>query len=499
MSTPRIIIIGGGLAGLSAGCYARTNDFDVTLIEHNLALGGVCTAWQRGPYLVDGCIHWLTGGPFARIYEELGIIPPVRLQVLDEWMRYRHARDGWQVSIQRNLSAMFDALHDLAPEDFEELSRMREAAERLADMHPAIEHAPEVTGLTDQLRQLWELRGLARDFVHYLEPMPAWTEKHLKSARLRGVFQRMMPPEAPPLFLLMFLGYLARGWLSRPIGGTAAFRDALIDHYHALGGRSMVNTTVEEVVVREDRARGVRLTDGTMIEADAVISTSSVPETVFRLLAGRYGAHEWKKRIDHLRMFQPIVLATYGVARSLVDQASTLIVDAIDPLVVGAFKNDSLYLRVYNDDPSFAPPGHALVQAMVQTNYEWWATRGSRYQYEKDAAAAAILGSIDRVISGVRDDLRMTDVATPLTYWRMARSWRGAFEGWLPKSLDVTYLPKTLPGLSDFYLAGQWVEPGGGVPMATMSGRHVVETLCAARKQPFRAGVESRVTHASET
>lgn len=52
---------------LSAGCYARINEFDVTIVEHNLSLGGVCTAWHRGAYLVDGCIHWLTGGPFMEI------------------------------------------------------------------------------------------------------------------------------------------------------------------------------------------------------------------------------------------------------------------------------------------------------------------------------------------------------------------------------------------------------------------------------------------------
>src|SRR5512143_3992203 len=98
MSDTKLVIVGGGLAGLSAGCYARLNGFDVTIVEHDLALGGVCTAWPRGPYLVDGCIHLLTGGPFDRIYEELGIIPPVKVHALDEWMRYRHAREGWEVS-----------------------------------------------------------------------------------------------------------------------------------------------------------------------------------------------------------------------------------------------------------------------------------------------------------------------------------------------------------------------------------------------------------------
>ena len=61
-----LLIVGGGVAGLSAGCYAQRSGFRTTIVEHNLALGGVCTAWHRGPYTIDGCIHWLTGGPFIR-------------------------------------------------------------------------------------------------------------------------------------------------------------------------------------------------------------------------------------------------------------------------------------------------------------------------------------------------------------------------------------------------------------------------------------------------
>jgi hypothetical protein len=42
-------------------------------------------------------------------------------------------------------------------------------------------------------------------------------------------------------------------------------------------------------------------------------------------------------------------------------------------------------------------------------------------------------------------------------------------------------MPKALPGLERFHLAGQWVEPGADVPAATMSGRQVVEIMCAAQ------------------
>ena len=80
----------------------------------------------------------------------------------------------------------------------------------------------------------------------------------------------------------------------------------------------------------------------------------------------------------------------------------------------------------------------------------------------------------------------MTDVATPLTYWTMARSWRGAYEGWMPTGGEAfAHVDKKLRGLDGFVMAGQWVEPGGGVPMAVMSGRQAAQIVCADEGRPF--------------
>jgi phytoene dehydrogenase-like protein len=69
-------------------------------------------------------------------------------------------------------------------------------------------------------------------------------------------------------------------------------------------------------------------------------------------------------------------------------------------------------------------------------------------------------------------------MATPLTYWHTARSWRGAYEGWTPSADAMfSHVKKKLGGLDGFYMAG--LEPGGGVPMAVMSSRQIVQLICA--------------------
>jgi phytoene dehydrogenase-like protein len=486
MSERHVVIVGGGLAGLSTGCYARASGFRTTIVEHNLALGGVCTAWPRGAYVVDGCIHWLTGGAFTRLYEELGILPAVSLQTLERWATVRDARDGSEISITRDLAALASDLRALAPDDHAEIARIVEGAERFANLRPPIDSPQELASMRDHIHTFWEMRGALGTLVHFRKSLGAWSREHLKSERLRRLFLAVLPEEAPAVMLLMVLGYLHRGWLSRPIGGTARFRDALIATYESLGGDALLHATVDEVLVENGRAAGVRLDDGTIVAADLVVSTSSAPETVLRLLGGRYAADATRERMAHWKMFQPIVLASFGVGVPLSDVSAMLVVDGVPPYEVGSRSSDRVYLRVCSGDTSLAPPGHAVVQTMLPTEYAWWATRGSNYEAAKDDVSAIALEQITAAIPAVRGHVQMTDIATPLTFWSKARSWHGAYEGWMPNTESaLTHLPKTLPGLEGFVMAGQWVEPGGGVPSAILSGRQAAQILCAWEQSTF--------------
>lgn len=485
MEKRHLLIIGGGLAGLSAGCYAQRSGYKTTIIEHHLALGGVCTAWQRSPYLIDGCIHWLTGGAFTQLYKELGILPEVPLRTLSSWMTYRNVQDATEFTVTRDLDALMTRLTAIAPSDAAELCRMREGAKRIMAMQPPISN-PGLGSFREQLRSLWALRGELGFLAHYWKPLGTWVKENLQSERLQRALVRLIPETAPALYLLVILGYLEQGLLSRPVGGTAAFRGALERAYRQLGGAVMLRATVDEVLVENGRACGVQLADGTIVHGDAVVSTASAPETVLRLLGGRYDAAATRGRLADWKLFDPIVLASFGVEQAYREFPSLLIIDRLAPFEVGGRKLAHLYVRVYNDDPCFAPQGHTVVQAMLPTEYAWWATRRDQYAAAKQDTAATVLAQLSPHFPALRESVRLIDIATPLTYWNMARSWRGAYEGFMPNGSSMfSPVSKKLRGLAGFYMAGQWVEPGGGVPTAVLSGRQAVELLCSDEGQPF--------------
>jgi phytoene dehydrogenase-like protein len=178
-------------------------------------------------------------------------------------------------------------------------------------------------------------------------------------------------------------------------------------------------------------------------------------------------------------MFDPIVLCSFGVEQPYSDAPGLLSLDGLEPQQIAGRTEERLYVRVCNDDASYGPAGHCVLQCMVPTSYDFWATCGDRYSTEKDSVARAVLQRLEPHFPKLTASLRMTDLATPLTYWNMARSWRGAFEGWMPTAESLFgHVRKELTGVAGLYLAGQWVEPGGGVPTAILSGRQAAQLLC---------------------
>ena len=99
----------------------------------------------------------------------------------------------------------------------------------------------------------------------------------------------------------------------------------------------------------------------------------------------------------------------------------------------------------------------------------------------------AVVDLVDRRFGGVQDSLEVMDVATPATYVRYTRIMGGSYQGWAPTpQLIGRSLPKTVPGLRGFYLTGQWVEPGGGLPKVVLSARNVTQLVCRDDGRPFR-------------
>ena len=105
---------------------------------------------------------------------------------------------------------------------------------------------------------------------------------------------------------------------------------------------------------------------------------------------------------------------------------------------------------------------------------------------EKERIANEVIDALDKKFGDIKSKVEVYDVATPATFIRYTNNWKASWEGWnITTNSFGKRIKKTLPGLKNFYMVGQWVEPGGGLPSGLMSGRNAAQIICKNDKKKF--------------
>jgi phytoene desaturase len=497
MSEKSLIIIGAGLAGLSTGCFAQMNGYQSHIFEHHSQPGGVAAAWNRGEYLIDGGIHFLMGHrpgtALHELYRQLGILETNRFVDLTTYGRFTDEASGRSIVATQDLDLLAEDLKALSPSDarmVDDLIAGARAMQGLDMSEMGLSRPPELMGLRDQLKEMWAMRGLLKFMVGKHGRPVADYVRGVKEPALRKCIENLFLPEAPVYFVTMVLGMVADGQLGYIEGGSRDFVGAIEARYSTLGGEVTYRATVEEIVVENDCAVGVRLADGNEHRADAIVSAADGRSTIFKMLGGRYANDKIRKRYANWQLFYPLLMVSYGVAQEFPDEPPFASIALEPPLTVGKKEVDAIFVRIFNYSPRFAPQGKTVVQVEFETRWEYWddlqREDRDRYDAEKERVAAQVLQRLEAHYPGISSQAEVTDVATPYTFWRYTLNHRGAWEGWLmtPEAIRTT-IERTLPGLGNFYMAGQWVMPGGGVSPVLYSGRHAVQLLCHQHRKPF--------------
>lgn len=497
-----IIIIGGGLAGLAAGCYGQMNGYRTQLFEmHNLP-GGLCTAWERKNYIFDGCIHYLFGSgagqPFHKLWEELGAVQNRRMVNHEELTRVQDSA-GHTLIAYCDPERLRTQMRTLAPEDGERIDSFCAGVEKLTrfDMSLMQQKPRELMSAKD-----WANVGKA--MMPFLGPMARWSllsardfAKHFKNPLLQKMVPHMFAWPDVPLFVGMtLLASMYVGNAGFPVGASLAFARAIAHRYLELGGEIHYKAPVEKILTAEThgagrRATGVRLYDDSVHYADYVISAADGRSTIFDMLGDEFVTKQVKQRFDgHLPLHSQFQVSL-GVDQDFSNEPHWVTYLLDQPLTIADEDRFEIGVKHYCFDPSLAPPGKSVLIAMVTSHYGYWQRiYGKRfYDTEQTQVSEIVIDFLETLYPGLRRKIEVVDEATPLSYERYTGNWQGSSTGWLltPKTMPmmINGMKKTLPGLRNFYMAGQWVEPGGGVPMVAMSGRNVIQLICHEDQREF--------------
>lgn len=493
-----VIIIGAGLAGLAAGVYANLHGYNAKIYEHHSQPGGVVATWKRGEYTFEGGMHFLMGyrpgTPLYQLYEEVGLFPGLEVAPLDAYLNFVDVASGRSVCLSGDLDRVRKDLTEISPADANLVNGIIAGAKAVAKSDfgmGVLTKAPELMNMADMAKMLWRMRGYVKYYIGRYNKMVKEYTAEAKSPLLKEIIDNMFLPEVPVWFVMMLLGGASRGQLGVIKNGSLDFARRIADRFEALGGEIAYRSTVTEIIVENDKAVGVRLDNGTEHRAETIISAADGHSTVFGLLKGKYLDEATKVRYETWPLMTPFSTVDFGVNRTFIEEPPLTAYYLDKPIEVAGDSYKMIVVRVFNYTEAFAPPGKSVIQVLLETDWDSWeAARGDmpKYKARKEAVAAAALGFLETRYPGISEQVEMTDVATPYTLYRYTLNWKGAYEGWLPTSKNITKtIKRTLPGLDRFYLAGQWVAPGGGVPVSMYTGMHAVQMMCRRDKKNWLA------------
>jgi phytoene dehydrogenase-like protein len=490
--TSSLSIIGAGIAGLSTGIYARLNGYQARIFEKHSLPGGLCTAWKRQDYLVDGCIHWLCGsGPgmagLYSIWQELGATQT--LNYINHQAFIILDLPDLKFTLYNDADELETYLLRLALED---ASVIKELCQAVRDF--GLYDGQDTPEAGAYLAKWSSLTGA--DYVGRFE-----------NPTVRRALSMLMGNQMPAYFALLPLGYGHRKSAGYPIGGSLEFARALEKRFLDLGGEIIYRAGVKKILVEQNRAVGLEFEDGQTIyerEGD-IISAADGHATIFDMLGGRYLDDRIRAWFDQVPVIPSPVQVTLGVAMDLKDApASTsgfLMVPAT-PVTLYGQPQGMLNVEPVTYEPHAAPQGKSTLRVNFWGNYAFWKELRqdpAAYAAEKDRIVQEVITALDIRFPGLAQKVEMVDVATPVTFERYTSNWQGSSQGWVPTPQAVAWQQESaqndtwpagqaLPGLTHFHMAGQWVETFGGLPGAALSARRLVTRLCERDGREFTTG-----------
>jgi phytoene dehydrogenase-like protein len=492
-----LIIVGAGIAGLSAGCYARMNGYKTTIFDlHNIP-GGLCTSWTRKGYTFDISMHLVTGsikGAHRLMWKELGVIDSIRFHVHDHYALI----DSGSKSLfyKTNRKIVEDQMIAISPADIKRIRKFTKMTFGPDILDAASLKPAELSSFFERVKVLPKILPLLKYIIteskNTLQDFAAgFSDPFLRDAvRFIADGPGWPMPQYPMLALAGFINSTVTK-SGVPLGGSKAVACKIAELFEKLGGEFRFKSYISDLVIQNNKVTGIRLNDGSEHLADYVIWAGDGHKLVFDILRGNYMNERIKRMYETWMPVRPIVHVMMGVNRDFSDKPHRIIFKPRKIETIAGEKRDWLCMLHHSFDPSMAPTGKSVVEAWYDSDFDYWERLHAdkeKYLAEKQKIAEYTISEMEFRYPGFKSQVEVVDVPTPMTYKRYTDNWKGSPDGWYMTNNNITSAEPLhrLPGLEGLYTAGHWTGPYTGTVVAALSGRQAVELLCHSEKKNFR-------------
>ncbi len=494
----RIAIIGAGIAGLTAGVYARQSGFDTTIYESHTIPGGASTSWRRKGYLFEGGMHWLTGSSpktqLHKLWREVGALDDtVAVHIRDPFFRY--VSEGKTVCLYRDTEKLRAHLIELSPADRREIKKLCADVRKFTQMQMPAMDLPHLKAKYPSKFPLSMLLGMLPAIPRmkfYQNQSVTEYASRFQSPQIRNLLIHSIGEDFSASGLIFTMATLASGDGGYPEGGSLAMAKRMSDRYKSLGGKTIYKTRVEKVTVENGAATGVVI-GGETVYYDAVIVTQDTLRAIDALFDEPIREH-WveQMRTDAAPMLN--VFVGLGVKADLCNLPEHIQFPASEPIRIGELEFGNIGFNNYAGYEGYAPEGcSALTVTLLGDSYDYWkrCREDGTYETEKKRVAETVIRDIGMKYPQIKEKMAVWDVATPLTYERYLGSYKGSWMTVTKKGQENVRYPGKSESVKNLYFAGQRLTPPGGLPVALTTGRTAVQYLCLDTDTEFQGEMDA--------
>jgi phytoene dehydrogenase-like protein len=482
------VIIGSGLGGLSCAAAFARQGFRPLVLEKHDKPGGYATSFKRpGGYEFDVSLHSTTVGERNGLHNLIPGFPEIsEVEFVPHPNLYRAIFPDQDIRVpQKNLPGYIALLTKSFPAEAEGI---RALFSEMGELTREINAFSSNKGQVDMMRvpldypQLFRFSGSTWGQI---------IDAKIKDAKLSAMISSLwgyygLPPSklASIYYALPTYSYMTEGGYY-PKGRSQTISNAMVGFIEARGGKVLLNTKVDRILVKDETAYGVRVSGGREYKGKVVVSNANAYDTFHTMLDPKdEHLKDYLARMDGFSASLSTFLIFLGLKGDLVREIG---VTDTEIMQFSGYDMEAAYRGALNADlsnpgfgltlydnlfPGYSPKGKNTVSLIMLQGYDHWKAyendywKGNKeaYRAEKKRMADLLIRQAEKfVLPGLSKAIEVEEIATPLTNVRFTGNYRGAIYGW-DQTLDNSN-PRRLPHVTpikNLYLSGAWTAPGGG-------------------------------------
>jgi len=489
------VIIGSGLGGLSCAAAFARQGFKALVLEQHDKPGGYATSFQRpGGFEFDVSLHSTSVGERNGLHNLIPGFPEITdIEFVPHPNLYRAIFPNHDIRVpNRNLPGYIDLLTKTFPAETEGIKALFEDLKGVS----------QDIGRLSSMKGNVDMRRFPADFPHLFRfSGSTWGEivdAKIRDAKLKAIISSLwvyygLPPSklasvyyGPPTF-----SYLTGGGYY-PKGRSQTISNALVSFVEARGGKVLLRSRVDKILVKADAAYGVRTADRQEYTGKVVVSNANAYDTFHTLLDQDERLKDYLARMESFTPSLSSFQIFLGLKRDL---GHELGVTDTEIFYYPGYDMEASYEAARNADltnPGFcvtlydnlyagySPKGKSTINLLTLQGFDHWKRyksdywKGDKqaYRAEKERMANLLIQQAEKIIlPGLSNAIEVKEIGTPLTNVRYTGNYRGAIYGW-DQTLDnsgARRLPHGTP-IKNLYLAGAWTTPGHGYGAVIPSG-----------------------------